>query len=378
MSRTRGIGFWAGLLGVLLVAALVVGGGGRSDGPPLDPRSTGPLGARALVLLLEDLGATVEVGGGIPVDPDITVLLLRDNLSDAQHEELEQLVRDGAVLVVADTTSPFAAPVAGTSSLLGLLEEERLTRERCDIDALDDVGELEPGAAYLLAVRRGAQSCFGDGGASFVVVDPLGDGAVVSLGGAGVLTNEQLGEADGAVLAAALLAPSPGGRVVLPEPVLRSEGDQSFIGLATEQVGPGLPYALLQVVVAFVVYALLRARRLGRPVSEPQPVQIAGSELTLAVGRLLAQAGSPDAAAALARRRLRFEVAQRRGLSPDSDAHLLVDAVAPFTDRPRDDVYRAVADLPVADDAELLELIALIDGIRQEVLHGGSTPTAAR
>ena len=55
--------------------------------------------------------------------------------------------------------------------------------------------------------------------------------------------------------------------------------------------------ALAQLLIAFVVFALWRGRRLGRPVAEVQPVEIAGSELVVAVGNLLQKAGRPEIAA---------------------------------------------------------------------------------
>lgn len=378
MRRARGAGFWVGLLAVLVVFAVLGGRAGRVDGPPLDPRSTSPLGARALVLLLEDLGATVEVASGIPDDPDVVVLLLADNLGADQRADLERLVARGARVVVADPHSRLAAPVTGSTALLGPFDGGALDPSVCDEPALARVGAVDPGSSLLLRARRGDRTCFGDGQEAFVVVSSVGRGVIVSVGGAAVFTNERLDDADNAVLAAALLAPTPGTRVVLPSPVLAAEGDDDLLDAATDLVGPGLPFALLQLVLAFVVYALHRARRLGRPVDEPQPVAIAGSELVLAVGRLLARTGSPGAAAALVRGRLRQEVGERTGLPAGADPRALADAVAPLTSLSPDDVYRALADLPVADDAELLELVALVDGLRQEVVHGGRATAHAR
>ena len=47
---------WIVLLGAIVAIGLLARGG-DDTGEPLDPRSTGPLGARALVLLLEELGS---------------------------------------------------------------------------------------------------------------------------------------------------------------------------------------------------------------------------------------------------------------------------------------------------------------------------------
>src|SRR3546814_8139145 len=93
------------------------------------------------------------------------------------------------------------------------------------------------------------------------------------------------------MLAAPLLAPEPATTVrFLDPPVPAGGGDESLIDL----IPPGVERALLQLGVAFVLYAVWRAIRLGRPVREDQPVRIAGSELVAAVGRLLGRTRRPD------------------------------------------------------------------------------------
>src|SRR5437762_13971102 len=57
--------------GALMVA--FVAGAPRGEGEPLDPASTGPNGARALVLLLENQGARVDVSDHPPGPGDDVV-----------------------------------------------------------------------------------------------------------------------------------------------------------------------------------------------------------------------------------------------------------------------------------------------------------------
>jgi hypothetical protein len=357
---------------------VLVGSSGRVDGPPLDPRSTSPTGTRALVLLLESLGAEVELAATVPERSDAVVLVLRDTFDTAQRDDLLRTVRRGGRVIVADPGSPLGARPAGVFSMFGPIEDEQLERGECDIAALQQVGAIDISFAPLLQRPFRGQSCFGDGEQAFVVTEQVGDGAIVTLGGAGVLTNGELGNADNAALAAALLAPQRGTRVLIAQPVLAAEGDTSFVDLAREQLGPGLPFALAQLVLAMVLYAAYRARRLGRPVPEPQPVQIAGSELVLAVGRLLQRGHSVDAAAAALRAQVRTELCAARGLPAATDARVLAASIAPLAGRDRDDVYRALADAPVASDVELLELVEGLDEIRQEVFDRGSAHATNR
>ena len=91
---------------------------------------------------------------------------------------------------------------------------------------------------------------------------------------------------------------------------------------------PGVRLALWQLVVAFVLLALWRARRLGRPVAEPQPVQLPGAELVVAVGNLLQRAKGRGQAAGLLTDDLRRSLAERLGLPPSAPADQVADAVA--------------------------------------------------
>jgi hypothetical protein len=122
--------------------------------------------------------------------------------------------------------------------------------------------------------------------------------------------------------------------------------------------------------VSFVVYAWFRARRLGHPVLETQPVEIAGSELVLAVGQLLQQTKRPQHAADLLRSDVRRRLAERLGLAPDVPIDVLVDAVVGRTHADSEKVWQALGDGPVADDHALLELAQNLEAVRQEVLHG--------
>ncbi|MGH9285318.1 MAG: DUF4350 domain-containing protein, partial [Acidimicrobiales bacterium] len=108
---------WLVLAGAVLVAALVTGDRG-SDGPALDPSSTGPLGTRALVLLLESFGAEVSLTGDAPGAGTGTALLLVDDLGAERFDALTRWVRAGGTLLVADPRSRLAPPAEGRSTPL--------------------------------------------------------------------------------------------------------------------------------------------------------------------------------------------------------------------------------------------------------------------
>lgn len=282
----RGVVVALGVAAGLLIAALVGGRPGR-DGPPLDPRSDGPLGTSALVSLIERLGSDIELSVGLPGPDDDVALVLQDSLDDEQAQKVVDWVARGGRLVVTDPSSRFTPPLAGPG--IGSLIAEPIERGTCTITALDGVESVEAGNASRYEVTGAEELCLADQSSAFVVARPFGEGDVVSIGGAAALTNELLDDRDNAVLAAGLLAPQRGTTVRFVEPPLPAGGGQKSL---SELVPPGVRRALAQLGIAFVVYALWRATRLGRPVREEQPVRIAGSELVSAVGRLLARTGA--------------------------------------------------------------------------------------
>jgi hypothetical protein len=128
--------------------------------------------------------------------------------------------------------------------------------------------------------------------------------------------------------------------------------------------------ALVQLIVAFGILALWRGRRLGRPVVEAQPVQVASSELVVAVGNLLARSENRNEAASVLRGGLGRWLATRLGLAPGATINDIADAGSLHAGVAHDELYWALADRPVADDAELIALAQSLERIRQEVAHG--------
>lgn len=387
------------LIVVALVAALgaLLAIGISGSDRPLDLESHEPQGTSALVALLDELGADVTVSSGLPDgsldDPDgpyrfDVTLVLRDRLDDAGRSELGGWVRSGGVLVVADPESELAPLTTEEDDDpeeefqdLGQLENVDITgpsvtipRDECTIDALDHRGLrfLESfGYPTRYRVQDDRESCFGDGTRAFVVATSRDEGVEVVLGGAGVWTNRALAHEDNAALAAFLLAPEPGTRVNVLDPTARTgPGEDSLWDVAPA----GLRRAMVQLGLAFLAYAVWRARRLGKPVVEPQPVKVASSELVAAVGGLLKRTGSPQHAADTLRADLRRDLVQGLGLSADlpPDAFFRVVESRCASVGP-EWLHKALGPGPVASDAELVDVARSIDIVRKEVLESVGT-----
>jgi len=321
---------------------LLLGAPDERSNRPLDPASAGPLGSKAVVVLLEELGAEVDTTAGPFGDGIETALLLEDRLGEEAADDLEDWVEDGGVLVVADRGSPLFDPSAESP---------------CPA-ALDEVGTLAFDTGGRGEVERG-EDCF----QRLVTTTAVGDGAVVSIDRTEPFTNGFIGEADNAVLVASLLAPT-GDEDVAFVVGAAGGGDEALVDL----LGPRVAQGIVQLAVAFAAYALWRARRLGRAVVEPQPVAIAGSELVAAVGRLHQGRRRPSEVADIVRADLLRELERRLGVPGGAPVEHVARAVAGRAGMDPDDLARALRPRDVRDEGELLAVLDDLDRIRAAVL----------
>jgi hypothetical protein len=330
------------------------------SGLPLDPRSTDASGTKALVLLLEQVGAEVEILDDLD-DLDVdTLLVLVDNFDEATAAEVQRFAEAGGTAVVTDSGGVMGAELrpAGAASA-GVLQPS--VPRNCDVEALAGVERVRPGSAPLFVVPAGAQGCFGEDDAAWLIIRDAGDGTLVTAGGPAFVTNALLTEADNAVLAAALLAPVPGETVGVLEPQFAATGG------GARSLGDLIPGRLvgvaLQLLVAFLVVVFWRARRLGKPLRERQLVRLAGSEIVIAMGNLFQRTDARTRAAELLRHDLRRTLAEQLGVPVDLPAEAVADIAAARTGARRDDIVAALAEHPTSE-AQLVELAQLVERIR--------------
>ena len=136
-------------------------------------------------------------------------------------------------------------------------------------------------------------------------------------------------------------------------------------------ISPHVKLALLQLGIAFVAFALWRARRLGRPVLEANPVEIPGSELVAAVGRLLQRGRAHQRAAALVRDDARRSIAVRLGLAPDAPVEDVADAAAGRSSRSIDEIRGVLGGPAPADERQLVAIAQDAEVLSREVTSGG-------
>jgi hypothetical protein len=163
-----------------------------------------------------------------------------------------------------------------------------------------------------------------------------------------------------------LLQPHTPQPVAILAPSAPGSGRTTLLDLVPDRVFQ----AFIQLAIAFLLYALWRARRLGRPVVEPQPVAIPGSQLVRAVGSLERRTHATDRAAAALRHDVERLIRERYGLASDASRATVARVIAERTALDRQRVEAALGDAPVVDDNALLALTHELDAIRKEILHG--------
>ena len=207
-------------------------------------------------------GPTSTSRDGAPGDDDDVALVLRRRpRRRASRDDVRGWVEDGGTLVVADPPRRSSrSPVSGTCSAT-----DRPAARRCDVPALADVERRRPVGGVGFDVPERARAASATTAAPSWPWPTSGRGTVVAVGGAGAVHQRR---------------PRRGGQrragrrpARAREPGTRSPSSRPAAGRAAARESLGRPRRAgragrrcVQLAVAFVVYALWRARRLGRPV----------------------------------------------------------------------------------------------------------------
>lgn len=358
MNRRSSL-FFVALGGLLLVVAVMLGRNG--DGPPLDPASTGPLGTHALFTMLEEFGAGYD--RGLPDDDAEVAFLLAGELDDVQVEAIEVWVKRGGRLVVSSPGTAFSG------ELVTLVSARQLGEGGCGLEGFEDVERLEAPSFGTFEVDPGLDSCFGADGFSYLVRDEVGAGEIIALGGAAPFTNELLGEADNAVLAVRLLGPGVGNddRVGLADIAVIYDpsatvvaGGESLFSLIPNSVR----WLGWQLLAAFAVFVFWKARRFGRVVEEPQPVELPGSLLVLSSGELRRRSGGYEVAAASIRRDAEMRLRANHRVPGEIPTERLIADLVQQHGVSEEALRRALLEPVVSDAAGLVSLTAAVDQLQ--------------
>jgi len=360
------------LLGLLLTATAIGIARAHSPGGDLDPRSADPGGSRALATLLADRGTPVrrvtdpsQLTSGV-TGRTVVLVAFPEALGVERLRPLGRL-DTGTVLLVAPDGNQLAAVTRGVHPVREAPIETR--SPDCGLSAAQAAGAAVLGGRTY-RTDDGA-TCYrggGDGG-PLVTGRTSGGGRLVVLGAGEPLTNDLLDDEGDAALALNLLGADGSAdevRWLVPAPGTAVGGDGP--GLLPSWVGA----AMLQLLVAGLLVALWRGRRLGPPVTEPLPVVVRAAETVEGRARLYRRAQARDRAAealrsgALARLVPRLGIGAGAGGEPSPQA--VVAAVAARSGRPEAEVHAVLFGPPPADDAGLVRLSETLDSTVRSTL----------
>ena len=341
----------AGLLAVLIIAALAALGE-QPHGGELDPRDAGPAGARALAVLLAERGVPVSITGSVRRSsnptPDTTILLSRPDLVSVRA--LHRALAGDATVVLVDPPAAILA-ASGVPATADAEANGETVPPGCGLPVAETAGTVRL-TGTLYAVTGAATSCYRENGdASLVVTTRPSGGRTVVLGSASTLTNADLAKQGDAALAIGLLRAAqlrwvPAGLADGAPP----SSQQGLLNLLPRRV----VFAVFQLMIALVVLALWRARRLGKPIAEPLPVIVRAAETVEGRARLLRASRSRGTAARALRAASIERLTRALRLGADEQPDAVVSVVAEASRTPAADVRAVLYGDEPANDAALV------------------------
>ena len=301
-----------------------------------------------------------------------------DGADASQVRRWRRFVDSGGRLVLGTPTAGLGA-AASSASAAGVSPSGAavIGRGECDIAELRSARAVEGREVATPLEAAGRESCFGSRDAALVVRTASGRGEVFTLADPELFSNRSLGAPgldervtsvpDNALVAQRLLGTTDSVDIVTSG--LSATPSVSGRKSIVDYLPGGVKLALLELVVAFVVYAWFRGRRHGRVVVEEAPVEIDGSAFIGAHGNLLERQSDARRAGESLRDATASDLSRRLGVPIGVPRQHLVAVVAGRTGRDPVAVAAVLAGPPVASDGELLDLSNELESLHREALH---------
>ncbi|TDC63094.1 DUF4350 domain-containing protein [Actinomadura sp. GC306] len=379
-------GVAAVLFAMVVIAVFLAALRPSTSAEALDPTSPKQDGSRALAEILRQNGTAVHVAR----DADEAVraaapgtVMLVTRTERLTREDLARLAGAQVNLVLVRPTSFALADLAPRVRKDGPTFEEA-DEPGCGMQAATLAGavSLHESETYEVtaSITGAVTTCYKtEFGGPRVVQVRHGAKTVTVLGSAAPLTNRRLAEEGNAALAMNLLdatnsglVPTAGTSVVWLVPDIPAEGTAAEQRPLGELLPFGVKLFILQLLVAVLLVALWRGRRLGPVVAEALPVVVRSAETVEGRSRLYraghARDRASDALRSGARERLVPLLGLPRSSAQDpSAAQEIVAAVARRT--PHDETYvgAALYGPEPLDDAGLIALSDVLDDLERQV-----------
>ena len=333
-------------------------------GGRMDPASTGPDGAHALVTLLRDRGVTVVVATSVAAAESAagsgTLLLFAQTQRVTNDSLLHRLAATSGDLLLVEPTSHARAALAPGIRSSGA--SVRDTKPNCALREADRAGSVDfgPSNTYSAVGDRAVTSCYG--GALVRYRD--GERTDTVVGGTDFMTNGGLLQAGNAALAMNLAGQDS--RLVWYAPQ-RVEGESSGSTTIFGLIPDNVIWMVLQLWLAVLLVALWKGRRLGPLVAEELPVVVRASETVEGRGRLYRSRRARDRAAQALRAATLQRLLPRLGLGVDTSSPAVVIAVAQRSGSQPESVRHILFGPSPATDADLVQLARALDDIERQV-----------
>jgi hypothetical protein len=365
---------WRGARWVLLALVVIVGVAWLSayltaprPGGPMDPESTSPEGAHALVTILREHGVDVIAAGDVAAvesaaRPDTLILVAQTFylVDDELLRRLAALPGDRLLVAPVSRTREELAPeirLAGATTF-GDSEPE------CDLREATRAGDVRFGLAdaYEAVGDVPLTRCYGG-----ALVRYTHDGREVTVVSAeDFMTNSGLLKDGNAALAMNLAGSHP--RVIWYAPQHsetegESRGGAGIMDLIPAQVG----WIVLQLCLVVVLVAVWKGRRIGPLVAEQLPVVVRASETVEGRGRLYRSRRARDRAAEALRTATLQRMTPRLGLGHDAEPPAVAQAVAERCGLNPQAVAHTLFGPPPASDPDLVNLAHALDTIERQV-----------
>jgi hypothetical protein len=259
-------------------------------------------------------GTAGDLVSGASAGNETVVLAQPGELSDGILRRLA--ASTATVLLIAAQARELAA--FSVAARVDNVVSGGILRPGCPLQAAVTAGTVQV-AGLVYAAGPGATACFRDGSdAALLSASRPSGGRTFVLGNGGLLSNAHLAAQGDAALGLGLLDGAPRLAWVPPGALggaLAAGDRRGLVSLLPD----GLDWGLVQLLVALILFALWRARRLGRPVVEPLPVVVRAAETVEGNARLLHAARARGAAATALRAATirRLAGALRLGRNPD-------------------------------------------------------------
>ncbi|MDD4868822.1 MAG: DUF4350 domain-containing protein [Mycobacterium sp.] len=358
---------WRWVAVTLLALALTAGVGAYLTAPRpggrMDPASTGPAGAHALVTLLRDFGVDVVVADRLAdveraAGPATQILVANSRYLDAPMlDRLAQTPGDLLLVEPAARARTALLPGVRVSGATGFD-----SAPGCTLREAERAGPVRFGPSDTYHRTDGAATTRCYAGALIRLREH--GRTVTAVGSTRFMTNAGLLQAGNAALAMNLAGDRP--RLIWYAPQ-HTEGETPPQASIFDLMPPRVTWLLGQLCLVVLLVALWKGRRPGPLVAEERPVVVRASETVEGRGRLYRSRRARDRAAAALRTATLQRLTPRLGLGAGAPAPAVVTTVARRIGADAGLVAYQLYGPPPGTDHDLLQLARALDDIERKV-----------